>query len=114
MILVTGGAGFTGAHFVPGWLSQSDESVLKLDKPTCSGKLDNLAALRGKPGRLFVRGDIGGRALPAGLLGAHRPRAIRSSCRLGRARLCNGIWAIVHGWTAPPAAAIGSCTSYGG
>ncbi len=76
MILVTGGAGFIGANFVLDWLSQSDESVLNLDKLTYAGNLGNLAALRGRPEHLFVRGDIGDRALLAGLLRSHRPRAI--------------------------------------
>lgn len=76
MILVTGGAGFIGANFVLDWLSQSDESVLNLDKLTYAGNLGNLLALRGRPEHLFVRGDIGDRALVANLLRSHRPRAI--------------------------------------
>ncbi|MFC4930051.1 dTDP-glucose 4,6-dehydratase [Massilia sp. GCM10023247] len=76
MILVTGGAGFIGANFVLDWLAQSDEPVLTLDKLTYAGNLDNLSGLRGKPEHVFVRGDIGDRALVAGLLQRHRPRAI--------------------------------------
>ena len=76
MILVTGGAGFIGANFVLDWLSQTDEPVLNLDKLTYAGNLGNLAALRGNPEHLFVRGDIGDRGLVANLLRSHRPRAI--------------------------------------
>lgn len=76
MILVTGGAGFIGANFVLDWLAQSNEPVLNLDLLTYAGNLDNLAALRDRPEHLFVRGDIADRALVAGLLERHRPRAI--------------------------------------
>ena len=76
MILVTGGAGFIGANFVLGWLRECDEPVLNLDKLTYAGNLENLAALHGDPRHVFVQGDIGDRALVAGLLAQHRPRAI--------------------------------------
>lgn len=76
MILVTGGAGFIGANFVLDWLAQSNEPVVNLDKLTYAGNLDNLASLRNRPEHLFVRGDIGDRALVDDLLRRHRPRAI--------------------------------------
>jgi dTDP-glucose 4,6-dehydratase len=76
MILVTGGAGFIGANFVLDWLAQSSEPVVNLDKLTYAGNLDNLDALRDRPEHVFVRGDIGDRALVAGLLGRYQPRAI--------------------------------------
>jgi dTDP-glucose 4,6-dehydratase len=76
MILVTGGAGFIGANFVLDWLAHSGEPVLNLDKLTYAGNLESLIGLRGRPGHLFVRGDIGDRALVEHLLRSHRPRAI--------------------------------------
>jgi dTDP-glucose 4,6-dehydratase len=76
MILVTGGAGFIGSNFVLDWLAGSDEPVVNLDKLTYAGKLDNLAAIAGDPRHRFVHGDIRDRELVAGLLAAHRPRAI--------------------------------------
>lgn len=76
MILVTGGAGFIGSNFVLDWLGASDEPVVNLDQLTYAGNLDNLAALAGDPRHVFVRGDIGERALVAGLLARYRPRAI--------------------------------------
>jgi dTDP-glucose 4,6-dehydratase len=76
MILVTGGAGFIGANFVLDWLAADGEPVLNLDKLTYAGNLANLSALANEPRHIFVRGDIGDRALLAGLLAEHRPRAI--------------------------------------
>ena len=76
MILVTGGAGFIGANFVLDWVNRCDEPIVNLDKLTYAGNLGNLATLKGDPRHVFVRGDIGDRALVEQLLGAHRPRAI--------------------------------------
>jgi dTDP-glucose 4,6-dehydratase len=76
MILVTGGAGFIGANFVLDWLAQYDEPVLNLDKLTYAGNPDNLQSLHGRDRHVFVRGDIADTALVAGLLQAHRPRAV--------------------------------------
>ena len=76
MILVTGGAGFIGANFVIDWLAQSDERVVTLDLLTYAGNLGNLAPVKDDARHVFVRGDIGERALVARLLAEHRPRAI--------------------------------------
>jgi dTDP-glucose 4,6-dehydratase len=76
MILVTGGAGFIGSNFVLDWLAGPGEPVLNLDLLTYAGNLDNLAGIAGDPRHRFVQGDICDRALVAGLLAAHRPRAI--------------------------------------
>ncbi|NHZ33431.1 dTDP-glucose 4,6-dehydratase [Massilia rubra] len=76
MILVTGGAGFIGSNFILDWLAHSDDPVINLDKLTYAGNLDNLAPLRDDARHVFVRGDIGERALVSGLLARHRPRAV--------------------------------------
>jgi len=76
MIIVTGGAGFIGANFVLDWIAANGEPVVNLDKLTYAGNLGNLAALRDDPRHVFVRGDIGDRALVAMLLARHAPRAI--------------------------------------
>jgi dTDP-glucose 4,6-dehydratase len=76
MILVTGGAGFIGANFVLDWCAARDEPVVNLDLLTYAGNLGNLAPLAEDPRHVFVRGDIGDRALVEDLLGRHRPRAI--------------------------------------
>lgn len=76
MILVTGGAGFIGANFVLNWLAVNDEPVLNLDKLTYAGNLDNLSPLNGDPRHVFVKGDIGDRALVDQLLAQYQPRAV--------------------------------------
>lgn len=76
MILVTGAAGFIGANFVLDWFTQSEEPVVNLDKLTYAGNPENLASLRDNPNHVFVKGDIGDRALIDQLLREHRPRSV--------------------------------------
>ncbi|MFF7365864.1 dTDP-glucose 4,6-dehydratase [Streptomyces sp. NPDC008125] len=62
-ILITGGAGFIGSHFVRNLLSGrfpeiSEPKVTVLDALTYSGTLTNLEAVADHPGFSFVRGDI--------------------------------------------------------
>ena len=75
-ILVTGGAGFIGSNFVLDWLALNGEPVVNLDALTYAGNLQNLASLQGDARHVFVRGDIGDRALVDQLLDTHRPRAV--------------------------------------
>ncbi len=77
MILVTGGAGFIGSNFVLDWrAAHPGEAVVNLDALTYAGNRENLAALDGDTGHVFVQGDITDRALVDRLLAEHRPRAI--------------------------------------
>ncbi|MEU7740412.1 dTDP-glucose 4,6-dehydratase [Nonomuraea sp. NPDC049158] len=62
-ILVTGGAGFIGSHYVRSLLLGSypgyeDVSVTVLDELTYAGNLENLAPVAGHPRYRFLRGDI--------------------------------------------------------
>ena len=75
-LLVTGGAGFIGSNFVLGWLAQSDEPVVNLDKLTYAGNLQNLVSLNGDTRHVFVPGDFGDAALVQSLLARHQPRAV--------------------------------------
>ena len=75
-LLVTGGAGFIGGNFVLDWIAGCDEPVINLDKLTYAGNLQTLASLQGHPHHIFVKGDIGDRALVDKLLAEHRPRAV--------------------------------------
>ena len=72
-ILVTGGAGFIGSHFVRHILTQHDDyEVINPDKLTYAGNLDNLREIEGSPlGKRyrFVKGDICDERLVAELAG---------------------------------------------
>src|SRR5690348_17591365 len=74
-LLVTGGAGFIGGNFVLQAVADG-LAVVNLDKLTYAGNLDTLKPLEGNPRHMFVRGDIGDRALVAKLLSEHEPDAV--------------------------------------
>ncbi|MBR1606057.1 MAG: dTDP-glucose 4,6-dehydratase [Alphaproteobacteria bacterium] len=58
-ILVTGGAGFIGANFVPYFVDKyPDYKIINLDKLTYAGNPENVAECQGKPNYQFVQGDI--------------------------------------------------------
>jgi dTDP-glucose 4,6-dehydratase len=62
-VLVTGGAGFIGSHYVRELLGGAypafaDAEVVVLDKLTYAGNEDNLAPVADSPRYRFVRGDI--------------------------------------------------------
>lgn len=58
-ILVTGGAGFIGSHFVKDYLQRNPgDSIVNLDKLTYAGRLENLFDVQKNPRYSFVQGDI--------------------------------------------------------
>src|SRR5580658_8795985 len=75
-ILVTGGAGFIGSHFVLDWFSTVGTPLVNLDKLTYAGNLRNLEPVADRTGYHFVRGDIQDRELVDRLLKEFEPRAI--------------------------------------
>ncbi len=61
-LLVTGGAGFIGSHFIRYILERHDGwQVANLDKLTYAGNLENLEDVRKHPGYSFIKGDIADR-----------------------------------------------------
>lgn len=58
-ILVCGGAGFMGSHFIKYLLATYPSySVVNVDKLTYAGNLENLREVEGNPRYRFVQGDI--------------------------------------------------------
>ncbi|UWZ39837.1 dTDP-glucose 4,6-dehydratase [Dactylosporangium roseum] len=75
-ILVTGGAGFIGSHYVRtllqgGYSAYAGAQVTVLDKLTYSGNLDNLRPVASDPSYTFVQGDICDADLVAQVLPGH-------------------------------------------
>lgn len=73
-VLVTGGAGFIGSHFIDMHLeSRPEDSVVCLDKLTYAGNMDNLASAQKNEHFRFVKGDICDRELLKRLFDDVRP-----------------------------------------
>jgi len=71
-LLVTGGAGFIGSHYVRMVLDEGlADEVTVLDKLTYAGNLDNLASVADHPGYRFVQGDIVDSALLDDVIRGH-------------------------------------------
>jgi len=63
-ILVTGGAGFIGANFIPYFVNKhADYNVINLDKLTYAGDLENLNDIVSNERYKFIQGDICNREL---------------------------------------------------
>ena len=76
-ILVTGGAGFIGANFVPYFCAKYPEyKVINLDKLTYAGNLQNLSECENMPNYTFVKGDICDEKLVSELLAKYDIRGV--------------------------------------
>lgn len=68
-ILVTGGAGFIGSHFVRWCLQNKTEvQILNLDLLTYAGNLESISDLLDHPRHRFIKGDISDRKIVDSLL----------------------------------------------
>jgi dTDP-glucose 4,6-dehydratase len=74
-VLVTGGCGFIGSHFVERLVGEGFR-VVNLDALTYAGDEINVRSVAGHPNYTFVKGDIGDRGLVADLLKTHRPSVV--------------------------------------
>jgi dTDP-glucose 4,6-dehydratase len=78
-LLVTGGAGFIGSHFIRQWLREhSGDEVLNVDVLTYAGDRQSLADIeRANPSRYdFVQADIADPAMMAKTFGRYRPDVV--------------------------------------
>src|SRR5207247_8877051 len=75
-ILVTGGAGFIGSHFVRLLLQRPETRVVNLDALRYSGNPDNLRDVDGHPRYTFMHGDICDADLAGRVVREHRVDAI--------------------------------------
>lgn len=73
-ILVTGGAGFIGSHFIDLLFEDKSDNTIKvvcLDLLTYAGRLENLNRHKDNPSFTFVKGDIGDQELVLKSLSEH-------------------------------------------
>ncbi len=76
-ILVTGGAGFIGANFIPYFLNENkDIHLINLDLLTYAGNLENLNEVAGDSRYTFVKGDIKDQALVQSLFQKYDIRGV--------------------------------------
>lgn len=75
-IMVTGGCGFIGSHFVRLVLQKKEWRVVNLDKLTYAGNPENLADVQDKASYRLVKGDISERQLVNGLFEEEQPWAV--------------------------------------
>lgn len=58
-LLVTGGAGFIGSHFVRYWLKENpQDEIINLDALTYAGNVINIADCQSLKNHTFIKGDI--------------------------------------------------------
>ncbi|NOU14739.1 MAG: NAD-dependent epimerase/dehydratase family protein, partial [Methylococcaceae bacterium] len=75
-ILITGGAGFIGSALIRHLISNTEHSVINVDKLTYAGNLESLNAIDRHPHYQFEQMDICDTAGITQLLQKHQPDAI--------------------------------------
>lgn len=75
-MLVTGGAGFLGSHFVRYWLGEDRGDVLNLDLLTYAGSLARLSAIEKDERYRFMRGDVTDQEAVGAVIADYRPEYV--------------------------------------
>ncbi len=75
-ILITGGAGFIGSAVIRYLISDTDYSVVNVDKLTYAGNLDSLASVADNPRYAFEQIDICDRNALSEVFGQHQPNMV--------------------------------------
>ena len=75
-VVVTGGCGFIGSHFVRLLLRRPSWRIVNLDNLTYAGNLTSLQDVEGHPAYVFVRGDIADADTVDRVMKAHAPWAV--------------------------------------
>lgn len=78
-LLVTGGAGFIGSHFIRYWLENyPEDTMINFDLLTYAGNLENLTdvAKRFSDRYIFVQGDITDIAAVESVFAEHKPNVV--------------------------------------
>ncbi len=75
-ILITGGAGFIGSAVIRQLITETDATVINVDKLTYAGNLQSLISVAGNPRYCFEHVDICDAATVASLFHEHQPDAV--------------------------------------
>jgi dTDP-glucose 4,6-dehydratase len=72
-VLVTGGAGFIGSAVVRMLITETQHSVINVDKLTYAGNLDSLGSIETSPNYAFAQADICDREVLTEIFHSHKP-----------------------------------------
>jgi dTDP-glucose 4,6-dehydratase len=75
-ILITGGAGFIGSEVIRQYITETDVTVVNLDKLTYAGNLDSLAPVDSNPRYRFEQADICDAQALRRVFGQYEPDAV--------------------------------------